>query len=233
VTGSHGSAQRAVALLSGGLDSGVALADWLSRANTVQVCLCADYGQRAFAREAATSRALAERYGLPWRRIDLPWLADAARATGAAQVEGSASPVPARSEDDPGDEASAAAVWIPARNVVLVAMAAAVAEASGADVVLAGFNREEAATFPDNSAAFLDACTAVLALGTRSGVRVESPTLGWDKVEIAARAVELGLGPADFSSCYEADGDPATCCCESCVRSRRAWARVFGRAERG
>lgn len=225
--------ERAVALLSGGLDSGVALADWLARGGTVQVCLCADYGQRAFAREAAASRALATRFGLPWQRIDLPWLGDAARAAGAAQVEGSRDPVPARTEEDPGDAASAAAVWIPARNVVLVAAAAAVAEGGGAGVVLAGFNREEAATFPDNSGAFLDACTAVLALGTRSGVRVASPTLGWDKVEIATRARELGLGPGDFASCYEPAGDPATCACESCVRSRRAWSVVFGRTERG
>lgn len=233
MTASSRSSLRAVALLSGGLDSGVAVADWMARGHEISVCLCADYGQRAFAREAAASRALAERFGLPWRQVDLPWLGDASRVAGAAQVQGSASPVPERSESDPGDEESAAAVWIPARNVVLVALAAAVAESEGSEVVLAGFNREEAATFPDNSAAFLDACTAVLALGTRNGVRVESPTLGWDKVEIATRALELGLGPADFASCYQAEGDPANCRCESCVRSRRAWSMVFGRAERG
>lgn len=233
MTGSGDPKRRAVALLSGGLDSGVALADWVAGGGTVQSCICADYGQRSYERESAASRALARRFGVPWQRVDLPWLGDAARAAGSAQVEGSRSAVPKRTERDPGDADSAAAVWIPARNVVLVAVAAAVAEGSGSEVVLAGFNREEAATFPDNSGAFLDACSAVLALGTRNGVRVESPTLGWDKVQIATRALELGLGPTDFSSCYEPVGDPESCACESCVRSRRAWAVVFGRTERG
>ena len=118
--------------------------------------------------------------------------------------------------------ASAAAVWVPARNVVLVAVAAALAEALGADAVVPGFNREEAATFADNSAAFATACEAVLRLGTRSGVRVVAPTLAMDKDAIVATARTLGFSAADFWSCYE--GGPSPCGrCESCLRSR--WRR--------
>jgi 7-cyano-7-deazaguanine synthase len=214
----------AVALLSGGLDSGVALAAWLGDGGRVALCLCADYGQRAAAREARASERLAGRFGLPWRRLELPWLADASRVAGSALVDGAGADLPARTEAAPGDAASAWAVWVPARNLVLVAAAAAFAEALGAGVVLAGFNREEAATFADNSPAFVAACDAALALGTRTAVRVVSPTLGLDKVGIVALARRAGLGPADFWSCYAADADPATCGCESCVRSRRAWA---------
>ena len=115
--------------------------------------------------------------------------------------------------------ASARAVWVPARNAVFVSIAAALAETVGAGCVIAGFNREEAATFPDNSRAFLEAATAFLGLGTRDGMRVESPTVDWDKPRIVAEAQRLGFVQDDFWSCY--DGGERPCGrCESCVRSR-------------
>ncbi|MBK8978903.1 MAG: 7-cyano-7-deazaguanine synthase [Planctomycetes bacterium] len=214
---------RAVALLSGGLDSGVAMAMWIAGGGEVALALCADYGQRAARREADASRRLAARFGVRWRALPLPWLGDAARAAGSALHAGTGVELPQRTESDPGDHASAAAVWVPARNVVLVAAAAAFAEAVGADAVLVGFNREEAATFADNSESFARAMDEALQLGTRSGVVVRSPTLALDKRGIVAAARRLGLGRDEFWSCYEAASDPATCACESCVRSRRAW----------
>lgn len=212
----------AIALLSGGLDSVVATALWAAAGGRVAGCLTFDYGQRAAAPEAAAAARFCAARQLPWQAIALPWLADAARSAGSALVATDRA-LPAGTAAAPGDERSAAAVWVPARNCVFVAIAAAIAEARGANVVLAGFNREEAATFPDNSAAFVAAASALLGLGTRTAVRVESPTLGLDKVGIVAAARRLGLSPADTWSCYR--GDPAPCGrCESCLRSARAWA---------
>jgi 7-cyano-7-deazaguanine synthase len=105
---------------------------------------------------------------------------------------------------------------------VFITIAAAVGEAHGADCVVAGFNREEAATFRDNSKAFLAAATAFLDLGTRVGMSVVSPTIDCSKSEIVADAQQLGFSAGDFWSCYE--GGSAPCGqCESCVRSR--WQR--------
>jgi 7-cyano-7-deazaguanine synthase len=183
--------------------------------------LCFDYGQRAAARERAAAAALARRLGGAFHAIDLPWLAACAATAGSALLPGGGD-LPQGTAARPGDAASAARVWVPARNAAFVAIAAAHAEALGADCVLAGFNREEAATFPDNSAAFLAAATAFLRLGTRTGVAVVSPTLDLDKPAIVARARALGFTAADFWSCYE--GGPAPCGrCESCLRSR--WQR--------
>ena len=214
-------AREVVALLSGGLDSGTALALSVEAGDRVRLCLCCDYGQRAAAREAGASRRLAQRYGIDWECIDLPWLGAAAARAGTALVPGGPD-LPEREVADPGDERSAAAVWVPARNVVLIAAAAAWAEALSCGAVLVGFNREEAATFADNSAEFAAALDAVLELGTRSGVRVVSPTQEMDKRAIAGEARRLGLGPADFWSCY-AGADQPCGRCESCVRSLRAW----------
>ena len=211
--------KSAVSLLSGGLDSGTSLAMWLADGGQVAVAVTVDYGQRSAARELATAEALASRYSIPWRSLEMPWLAEA--AAGSALVAGGPE-LPRRAMNAPGDEESASAVWVPARNVVLIAAAAALAEGRGADTVLVGFNREEAETFPDNSAEFVGGVRSVLGLGTRSGVGVDSPTLEMTKLEIVAQARRLGLGPEDFWSCYGA-GPRACGECESCVRSARAW----------
>ncbi len=210
--------RKAIALLSGGLDSGVAAAQFAADGGAVTHALFFLYGQRAAPREAAASRNLAQKWGARWTPIELPWLGELATLAGSALTD-PARELPRGTAARPGDAASAAAVWVPARNAVFVAIAAAFAEAHGADCVVAGFNREEAATFSDNSSAFLEAATTFLGLGTRSGVAVVSPTLELDKAGIVAAARTLGLGPDDFWSCYEG-GDAPCGTCESCLRSR-------------
>ena len=63
----------------------------------------------------------------------------------------------------------------------------------------------------------------VLDLGLIGRCRVLAPVQDLDKPGLAAAARGFGLGPEDFWSCYLPEGDRATCRCESCVRSRRAW----------
>jgi len=211
-----------IALLSGGLDSGVAAARFVAEpANELRAALFCDYGHRAAMPERAAASALARRFSVPLLSYELPWLAELSRTAGSRLVSGTGD-LPAATSDAPFGEHSARAVWIPARNAVFVSIAAAVAEAHGAHCVVAGFNREEAATFPDNSQAFLSAATAFLQLGTRDGVQVVSPTIDCTKDEIVADAKRLGFEAGDFWSCYE--GGSAPCGqCESCVRSR--WQR--------
>lgn len=215
-------ARSAVALLSGGLDSGTSLGMWLSEVgHSVSLCLTFDYGQRSAAAEMRAAQRLATRFDVPWESVELPWLARAALRAGSALVDTRVE-LPRRSDAGPGDEKSAAAVWVPARNVVFLAVGAAFAEARRADGLLAGFNREEARTFPDNSAEFVQAMDQVLRLGTSNALTVCSPTIDLDKKAIVRRARELDLGPEDFWSCYLGESE-ACGSCESCVRSRLAW----------
>ena len=72
-------------------------------------------------------------------------------------------------------------MWVPNRNGVFIAIAAAFAESLGADLVVTGFNAEEAATFPDNSAAFAAAATESLRFSTANGVRGEELYAGTDE----------------------------------------------------
>ncbi|MHC4251260.1 MAG: 7-cyano-7-deazaguanine synthase, partial [Planctomycetota bacterium] len=99
------------------------------------------------------------------------------------------------------------------------------AEALGARNVVAGFNREEARTFPDNSPEFMKRASAALALSTASRVRLVSPTARLDKAGIVRLGVRTGAPLSLVWSCY--DGAPRMCgSCESCARLVRALERA-------
>lgn len=201
----------AIVLLSGGLDSAVALA----MTRRPRLALTFDYGQRAARPEIRAAAALARRYGVAHRAIALPWL----RGDNALQRR-RALPKP-RLDDAARCRETAKAVWVPNRNGVFIAVAAALAEAAGIRDVVTGFNREEAATFPDNSRDFMRATNRALAFSTASGVRVVSPTSGMTKRQIVARARKLGVPLRLCWPCYE--GGRRLCGrCESCARFLRA-----------
>ncbi|MFG0317614.1 MAG: 7-cyano-7-deazaguanine synthase QueC [Planctomycetota bacterium JB042] len=220
----------AVALLSGGLDSTVATAA-AHREVGVALALAVDYGQRAAAREVEASGRIAAALGVPHRTVSLDFLAD---VTGTALVDADAAlprPDDAALDDAAGAAAdSMAAVWVPNRNGLFVAVAATFAEGLGADRVVVGFNREEAATFPDNSEEFVDRTNAALSLSTRNGVRVVSPTAGLDKEGIVRMGYDLDAPLALVWSCYEGRDRPCGTC-ESCRRLARALDRA-GRRQR-
>lgn len=212
-----------VALLSGGLDSTVALAAAMAEGGEAVLAITADYGQMAAEREIEAARRVASALGVPHRVVPLPFLAEIARGNPLLDSRASL-PEPSAAEIEAGGEAtraSAAAVWVPNRNGLLVAVAAAYAEGFGAGRIVTGFNREEAETFPDNSRAFLEAATASLALSTRNAVRLESPTADLDKAAIVKLGRSLGAPLEHVWSCYRSR--PAPCGrCESCGRFRRA-----------
>ena len=211
---------KSIVLISAGLDSTVNLQRALDDGG-VAAALTFDYGQRAARRESECSAAMCARLRIRHETIRLPWLA---RITPTALV-GRTKPLPRLSPgelDDPvAAGRSALRVWVPNRNGVFLAIAAAFAESLGAGRVVAGFNAEEAATFPDNSEAFARATTRSLRLSTRNAVRVKSYTLRLRKPRIVALGLKIAA-PMDLVwPCYE--GGRTLCGrCESCLRFLRA-----------
>ncbi len=209
-----------IVLISAGLDSTVNLKLALDDGG-VAAALTFDYSQRAARREAENSAAMCARLRVRHETIRLPWLA---RITGTALV-GRKKPLPrlkpAELDDPVAAGRSALRVWVPNRNGVFLAAAAAYAEALGAERVVAGFNAEEAVTFPDNSEEFARAATRSLRFSTRNAVRVESYTFRLRKPAIVALGLKIGA-PMDLVwPCYE--GGQRLCGrCESCLRFFRA-----------
>lgn len=217
---------RAVALLSGGLDSTVAAALHRAGGGTLVAALFVDYGQRAAAPERAAARAVAAALEVELHETRVPLYERIGGRAGALVARDRPLPRPDPDAlDGPGARASAAAVWVPNRNGVLVNLAAALAEALDAQAVVVGFNAEEAATFADNGPRFVASLNACLADSTRNGVRVVSPTIALGKPALLAAGRRVGAPIERSWSCYDAGPRPCGTC-ESCRRRARAEAEA-------
>lgn len=180
-----------------------------------------DYGQRSAAQEIIAARAMARRYKIPFRSLRLNWLAQITHTALVARHRR----LPHLHSNDLDRTRptlrSARAVWVPNRNALFINIAAAFAESLGYDCIVVGFNTEEAATFPDNSADFLATINRALKLSTLTHVQVVCYTSRLDKKGVVRLGRKIGA-PFDLMwSCYE--GGPRMCWqCESCVRLKRA-----------
>ncbi|MDH3216630.1 MAG: 7-cyano-7-deazaguanine synthase [Candidatus Krumholzibacteria bacterium] len=211
--------RRAVALVSGGLDSVVSLA----RADIemeIRLVLFINYGQRAIDRERNAVLGVVNFYGHPFEEVEVGWLGRLApqgmRATPATtQVELECEPVL-----DTLD-----AVWVPNRNGIFINIAAAFAESYDCEHVVTGFNRQEGVEFPDNRQEYVSRVNGGLALSTRIGVSVVSFTQELDKKEILRLGAELHAPLSVIWSCYHSQ---ELMCgrCASCRRLKDAMAGV-------
>ncbi|TEB09984.1 7-cyano-7-deazaguanine synthase QueC [Pelotomaculum propionicicum] len=210
---------KSIVLLSGGLDSSVALAQAL-RETDVALCLTFDYGQKSAAKEKKAAAALAAYYKTNHRVLELNFLKE---ITTSALVAGESVPEPGLFDldDRAKSGASAVMVWVPNRNGLFVNIAASFAEAYQCDIIVAGFNREEAATFPDNSREYVSAANLAMSFSTLRRVRLVSYTQQLDKAEIVKLGLALGLPFQYVWSCYRG-GEKMCGRCESCMRLKRA-----------
>jgi len=209
-------ALKSIALVSGGLDSVVSLARAVKE-RRVESVLFFDYGQPARVSERTSAMSAAGYYGLPFQDIDARWL----EALAPAGMQASA----ARASGERAALTSLDEVWIPNRNGVFINIAAAYAERYRCDTIVTGFNREEAAEFPDNSSDYVARVNRALELSTRNGVRVESFTIDLDKPAIIRMGMQLKAPLSIIWSCYRS-GERMCGTCASCVRLRAALASL-------
>ncbi|MDO5848220.1 MAG: 7-cyano-7-deazaguanine synthase QueC [Methanobrevibacter sp.] len=211
--------KKAISVLSGGLDSTVATSVYAKDYDIHAITF--DYGQRSVDREIKAAKEICEKMGFEHTIIDLKWLGEISNSSLTSDNE-----VPELNEDELDDleicSQTASSVWVPARNTVFTAIATALAESIGAEIIIVGWDKEEAATFPDNSKEFLEAFNKLIQIGSPDNIEVKAPAIDLDKDEI----VELGESvnaPMKLSySCYM--GEENHCgVCESCMRRKRAF----------
>lgn len=210
---------KSIVLLSAGLDSTVAFKEAFNRCDEV-LCVTFDYGQRAREKEIDFSKAICERFQVGHVIIELPWYAPFR----GALTGGNDLPKISKKELDIKEitQKSAEKVWVPARNVVFLSIASAIAENYNFDIIVTGFDAEEASTFPDNTPDFVNKFNDMLKLGTLTHPTILTPLISMDKTEIVKKGFELDA-PLEWSwSCYEGKKVPCGVC-ESCLRRERAF----------
>ena len=205
--------QKAVVLVSGGLDSATTLA--MARDEGLSCyALSFDYGQRhrseldASARVAATLGAVEHRV----MQLDL-------RAFGGSALTDDSIDVPT------GQNASNESIpvtYVPARNTIFLSYALAWAEVLGAQHIFIGVNAVDYSGYPDCRPEYIAAYQAMANLATKAGVEgrpttIHTPLIQLSKADIIRRGVALGVDYGTTISCYDADEKGRACGqCDSC-----------------
>ncbi|UYH54415.1 7-cyano-7-deazaguanine synthase QueC [Qipengyuania sp. SS22] len=211
----------AVILLSGGLDSMVTAAIARERGHALHV-LTIDYGQR-HVRELESARAIAARLGVA-RHVELPL--DLRRFGGSALTDDIDVP---KTGVDGGD---IPVTYVPARNLVFLALTTAFAETAASRDIFIGVNALDYSGYPDCRPEFIASFSETARLGTKQGVEgapfaIHAPLQHMAKADIARECHRLGLDPAWSWSCYDPTAEGLACgACDSCRLRRKGFAEA-------
>ncbi len=181
--------------------------------------LSIDYGQR-HRRELEAARAIGQRLGVA-SHVILPL--DLTVFGGSALTSDIAVP-------KTGVETGIPVTYVPARNLVFLALTTAFAETAGARDVFIGVNAIDYSGYPDCRPEFIASFAETARLGTKAGVEgalftIHAPLQHMSKADIARECVRLGLDPAWSWSCYDPTDDGIACgLCDSCRLRRKGFA---------
>lgn len=210
----------AVVLLSGGLDSMVTAALAQEQGFSVQA-LTVDYGQRHRI-ELDSARRIAKELKLDGQAeiaLDL-------RAFGGSALT-DAIDVPKSGVED-----GIPVTYVPARNLVFLALTTACAEAAGSTDIFIGVNALDYSGYPDCRPDFIASFAQTARLGTKAGVEggsftIHAPLQHLTKSEIASECQRLGLEPSWSWSCYDPTAESRACgVCDSCRLRKKGFAEA-------
>lgn len=206
--------ERALVVCSGGLDS-VVTAAYAKRVLKLDTALIHfRYGSRAEGMEVQAVEAVAKALDVPFTIFKLP------------VYKPSDSPLLQADSAIAGGEAGAefAHEWVPARNLLLLSVATAYAEANGFDTIALGNNLEEAGAYPDNEPEFIARFNDLLPFATGDGKRVGiiQPVGNLMKHEIVKLGHSIDAPMHLTWSCYR--NGPVHCgTCGPCYMRRKAF----------
>ena len=212
--------EKAVVLLSGGMDSATALA--IARADGFEaIAVTFDYGQR-HRKEVEAAKRIARHFRVREHRVIT---LDLAQIGGSALTDEGIAIPENRSMAEIGQ--GIPPTYVPARNTILLAYALGVAEVSGARAIYAGANHLDASGYPDCRPEYYRAFQDVARLGTKRGVEgdvieIRTPLIAMTKADIVRKGTDLGV-PFELTwSCYH--GRAKACgVCDSCQLRRKGF----------
>jgi 7-cyano-7-deazaguanine synthase len=218
--------QKAVALLSGGLDSATTLA--IAKDLGFEVYgLTFRYGQRheveiVAACKVATALSVKQHVVLP---IDLRRFGGSALTSDIAVPKG-------RSQTEM--ESGIPITYVPARNTIFLSFALAWAEVLDARDIFIGVNALDYSGYPDCRPEYVEAFERLANLATKAAVEgklrmtIHAPLIRMTKAEIIHAGLALGVDYSLTSSCYEPSPASEGCgVCDACIL------RLNGFAENG
>jgi 7-cyano-7-deazaguanine synthase len=201
---------KAVVLVSGGLDSATTLA--IAREQGFACyCLSYDYGQRHRI-ELEAAQQVAESLGAVRHetvKLDIGWMGGSALTDKKIAVP----------ENQPE---GIPITYVPARNTIFLSVALGWAEVLGARHIFIGANAVDYSGYPDCRPVFISAFEQLANVATKAGVEgdrfsIHAPLIDLAKADIIRRGQSLGINYGLTVSCYN-PGPRGEACgrCDSC-----------------
>jgi len=214
--------KKAVVLLSGGVDSAIAMAEALREGFEV-FALTIDYAQRNRV-EISAARSVARSLGavrhLVFRLEDLGNI-------GGSSLTGDGEVPKGRGAEEMGS--GVPVTYVPARNTVFLSLALAWAEAVGARCVFIGVNAVDYSGYPDCRPEYIDAFQKMADVATKCAaegdpIEIRAPLIEMSKAQIIKLGAGLGVDFSLTCSCYDPDESGAACGeCDSCILRRNGF----------
>lgn len=206
--------EKAVVLVSGGLDSATVLAMAKSQGFHC-FTLSFDYGQRHRAELVAAQKIAAAYPDVVHKVVTL----NLDSIGGSALTDQDIAVPESPTEGIP-------VTYVPARNTIFLSIALGWAEVLEASRVFIGVNAVDYSGYPDCRPEFIEAFTQLANVATKVGVeggvmQICAPLSALSKADIIRSGVALGVDYSATVSCYQADASGRACGrCDSC-RLRR------------
>jgi len=207
---------KAVILLSGGLDSATTLA--IARDEGFELfALSFLYGQR-HSREVEAARKIARSMGA----ADHLLLGIDLTAIGGSALTDRSIDVP-KDREDLGTSENIPTTYVPARNTIFLSYALAWAEVIGAFDIFIGVNATDFSGYPDCRHDFISTFERLANLATAAGIQgrgsftVHTPIINMTKAQTIMAGSKLGVDYSLTHSCYDPDEKGRSCGrCDSC-----------------
>lgn len=196
--------KKSIILLSGGLDSIVAL-ELVKEELNIQLAITLDYGQKVINQELKASKEIAEFYNIKHKIIKLPFYEELISCNTNNILQ-----------DD-----NVSTNWLPNRNSLFLNIAAAYADKYGYSDIVFGANKQEALNFPDNTTNFVNSINKTFEYSTIAKVNVAAPLINYDKNDIVSLALKHNVPIDKVWSCY-VNGEKNCGECESCKNLKSA-----------
>lgn len=208
--------KKAVALVSGGLDSVTVLS--VAQKQGFEIYPISFYYAQKHKVELEKAAKSIELLGIYHHKI---FQIDLGAFGGSALTDMNISVPTYESHKDIGDNVPV--TYVPARNSIFLSLALAYAETLNAYDIFIGAHSQDSANYPDCRREFIDAFEvmankAVAYTTPEQQIKIHAPLLDMTKAEIVAAGLANGIDFAHTISCYDATSDGISCGkCHACL----------------
>jgi len=209
---------KAIVLLSGGLDSAVAI--YLAKSKGYEVyALSFSYGQK-HTKELECAKNIANKVGAKEHKI----VNLALNSWGGCSLTDDSMEV----KTGDAERSDIPDTYVPARNMVFLSVAASYAEAVKAQDIFIGVSQVDYSGYVDCRQEFIEAMEKAINQGTELAVEqkkpimIHAPFINMTKAEEIKMGLELGLDFADTWTCYKGGEKPCGEC-DSCLLRLKAF----------